>query len=156
MRSPSLAASLAAPLAGLAILALGATPAWAHARYERSDPQAGTMVDPSPAVLRAWFTQELMLRSGIAVTDQAGNQVDLGDGRVDQDDPDRKSMIVSLPPLPYGVYWVYYLTASAEDGDEETGFFSFGVGVTPPAASTATPAAADIGGRPAVCQGGEL
>ena len=146
MPAPSLAALVAAPLAGLAMLALGATPAWAHARYERSDPQAGTMVDASPPVLRAWFTQELMLRSGLAVFDEAGNQVDLGDGHVDQDDPDRKSMIISLAPLPNGVYWVYYLTASAEDGDEETGWFTFGVGLMPPAANTATPTAADPGG----------
>ena len=149
MPSPSLAALVAAPLAAVALVALCTTPAGAHARYERSDPQAGTMVDASPPVLRAWFTQELMLRSGIAVFDEAGTQVDLGDGRVDQDDPDRKSMIVSLPSLPTGVYWVYFLTASAEDGDEESGWFTFGVGVMPPSAeSTASPTTA--GRAPAV------
>ena len=155
MPSPSLAALVAAPLAAVALVALCTTPAGAHARYERSDPQASTMVDASRPVLRAWFTQELMLRSGIAVTDEAGTQVDLGDGRVDQDDPDRKSMIVSLPPLPGGVYWVYYRTASAEDGDEETGWFTFGVGVMPPAASTAAPTAA-AAGQPVVPCTGEL
>ena len=115
------------------------TPIYAHARYDYSDPAAGTMVDAAPSIVRAWFTQELMLRSSIAVTDEAGNQVDLVDGRVDPDDPDRKVMLVSLPPLPNGVYWVYYNAVSAEDGHEEGGFYSFGVGMTPPIAGTSTP-----------------
>ena len=105
------------------------------------------MVDGTPFVLRAWFTQELMLRSTIVVVDEMGNQVDLGDGRVDEDDPDRKSMVVSLPALPYGVYWVNWTTVSAEDGDDDGGTFAFGVGVTPPTAGTEIPPAA-ASGRP--------
>ena len=137
-RTHSYVALLVVPLFALALLASATRPAFAHARYDRSDPPAGGMVDAAPPVLRAWFTQELMLRSGIAVFDEAGTQVDLGDGRVDQDDPDRKSMIVSLPSLPTGVYWVYFLTVSAEDGDEESGWFTFGVGVMPPGAEGTT------------------
>lgn len=126
-------------LAAVALLLLN-TPglAFAHARYDSSDPMAGAMVDASPTALRAWFTQELMLRSAITVVDEAGNQVDLGDGRVDQDDPNRKSMIVSLSALPTGLYWVYYVATSAEDGHDEVGSFTFGVGVMPPAADLPT------------------
>ncbi len=58
--------------------------------------------------------------------------MDLGDGRVDPDDLERKTMLVTLPPLPPGDYWVYYLAASAEDGHDEAGSFTFGVGVVPP------------------------
>ena len=125
------------PLVAVALLVASTTaPAFAHARYERSEPMAGLMVDASPTVLRAWYTQELMLRSAIAVVDEAGNQVDLGDGRVDQDDPSRKTMVVSLPPLPVGLYWVYYVASSAEDGHDEVGSFTFGVGMMPPVAHT--------------------
>src|SRR5215213_9908084 len=92
--------TLGVPLIAVALLLLSTTaPAFAHARYDSSDPMAGAMVDTTPTAVRVWFTQELMLRSAITVVDEAGNQVDLGDGRVDQDDPNRKSMIVSLPPL---------------------------------------------------------
>jgi methionine-rich copper-binding protein CopC len=127
------------PLVAVALLLASTTAtAFAHARYERSDPMAGVMIDASPTVLRAWYTQELMLRSAIAVVDEAGNQVDLGDGRVDQDDPSRKTMVVSLPPLPVGVYWVYYVASSADDGHDEVGSFTFGIGMLPPVAEAST------------------
>ena len=148
---------------GVAMLALallfGGTPApaSAHARYDRSDPMAGAMIDTSPTALRAWYTQELMLRSAITVVDEAGNQVDLGDGRVDQDDPSRKTMLVSLPPLPGGLYWAYYVATSAEDGHDEVGSFTFGVGVMPPAAdASTTPIAAAESGQSAHYSTGEL
>jgi methionine-rich copper-binding protein CopC len=148
-RIPSFTLAFVAPFAALALLLASTTaPAFAHARYDRSEPMAGAMVDASPGVLRAWFTQELMLRSAIVVTDEAGNQVDLGDGRVDPDDPDRKSMLVSLPPLPAGAYWVYWSTVSAEDGDSESGSFTFGVGVMPPTARVDNSPTVASGGRP--------
>ena len=123
---------LAGPLLGLTLVTLASTTVFAHARYARSEPPAGGMVDSTPFVLKTWFTQELTSRgSTIAVFDEAGNQVDLGDGRVDLDDPDRKLMLVSLPALPAGVYTVRWVTSSAEDGDCDSGSFTVGVGVTP-------------------------
>ena len=147
---------LIVPLMVAALVSSSPTAAHAHARYEYSEPLAGAVVDGSPFVLRAWFTQELMLRSSIAVVDENGMQVDLGDGRVDQDDPDRKSMVVSLPALPTGVYTVYWASVSAEDGDDDTGFFSFGVGMTPPISDSTVPALASDGGRPACNPTGEM
>ena len=104
----------------------------AHARYDHSDPAAGAVLDGTPFVLRAYFSQELMKASTIRVMDVTGTQVDMGDGRVDTDDPDRKLMVVSLPTLQQGVYTVEWSSVSAEDGDAETGTFMFGVGVAPP------------------------
>ena len=126
---------LAGPLLGLALLTLASTTVFAHARYARSEPPAGGMVDSAPFVLKTWFTQELMSQSTIAVFDENGVQVDLGDGRVDLDDPDRKLMLVSLPALPVGVYTVWWQSLSAEDGDADSGSFTIGVGVTPPTAA---------------------
>ena len=119
---------LLAPFAALALLATCSSTTLAHARYVGSEPPADAIVSPGAFVLKAWFSQELMSQSAIAVLDAAGTQVDLGDGRVDLDDPDRKVMLVSLPDLPEGVYMVFWTTVSAEDGDVESGAFSFGVG----------------------------
>jgi methionine-rich copper-binding protein CopC len=128
---------------GAVILALGllvasSSNAFAHARYDRSEPPAGSALDGTPFVLRAWFTQELTSKSTIRVVDAYGTQVDLGDGGVDLDDPDRKAMTVSVPELPPGVYTVEFTTVSAEDGDAEPGSIAFGVGMTPPSADETT------------------
>ena len=118
-------------LAALALAVLSAPTTRAAARYAGSDPAAGTVVGPDPFVLRAWFTEELTSTSTIAVVDAAGRHVDLGDGRVDLDDPDRKVMVVSLPALPTGVYAARWVTVSAEDGSTAAGALAFGVGVVP-------------------------
>ncbi|HYU18623.1 MAG TPA: copper resistance CopC family protein [Chloroflexota bacterium] len=125
---------LAVALTAIGLFTQNVATTFAHARYDHSDPPAGSMVDGAPFVLKAWFTQEMMSRSSLMVVDETGTQVDLGDGRVDLDDPDRKVMLVSLPGLPTGVYTVKWMTISAEDGDDADGTFAFGVGVTPPAA----------------------
>ena len=137
---------LVTTIAAAAMLTIGTIPTFAHARYDRSEPPAGSMVDGTPFMLRAWFSQELMKASTIDVVDEAGNQVDLGDGRVDLDDPDRKLMLVSLPALPTGVYTVRWSTLSAEDGDWDSGTFTFGVGVMPPATGAQPAPAADGAG----------
>jgi methionine-rich copper-binding protein CopC len=73
-----------------------------------------------------------MKASTLQVMDDAGTQVDLGDGHVDLDDPDRKVMLVSLPDLQQGVYTVHWTAQSAEDGHTAAGHFTFGVGIAPP------------------------
>ena len=104
----------------------------AHARYDRSEPPSGSALDGDPFVLKAWFSQELTSKSFIQVVDANGAQVDLGDGKVDLDDPIRKMMTVSLPALPPGVYTVRYGADSAEDGHLYEGAFAFGVGMEAP------------------------
>ena len=121
-----------AAVIGLSLLIASSGQAFAHARYDHSDPPAGAMLDGQPFVLRAYFTQELTSKSTLRVLDANGAQVDLADGRVDLDDPDRKVMLVSLPALPTGVYTVEWGSVSAEDGDAESGTFGIGVGMTPP------------------------
>jgi methionine-rich copper-binding protein CopC len=115
---------------GLFVASFGG--ASAHSRYDHSDPVAGSVVDGTPFVLHAYFSQELMKASTLQVMDDAGTQVDLGDGHVDLDDPDRKVMLVSLPDLQEGVYTVHWTAQSAEDGHTASGHFTFGVGIAPP------------------------
>jgi len=126
-RRSLLAASLAV---GLFVAGVGGVSA--HSRYDHSDPVAGAVLDGTPFVLRAYFSQELMKASTIQIVDEAGAQVDLGDGHVDLDDPDRKVMLVSVPDLQAGVYTVDWTAVSAEDGHAAAGHFSFGVGMAPP------------------------
>lgn len=116
----------------VATVAASAGTVLAHARFDRAEPPAGSALDGTPFVLTAYFTQELTSRSTLRVLDANGIQVDLGDGHVDLNDPDRKIMYVSVPELPVGVYTVEYVAESAEDGHAEPGTFSFGVGKTPP------------------------
>ena len=111
-----LAVCMAIAALALALAGLCAPTTLASSRYDRSDPPAGAMIGPGSFVLRAWFSEELASSSTITVADDAGQQVDLGDGRVDLDDADRKVMLVSVPELPTGVYAVNWTTVSAEDG----------------------------------------
>jgi methionine-rich copper-binding protein CopC len=126
-----------------ALLVLGASKVSAHARFERTEPPNDAPLDGTPIVLKVFFSQELTSTSKIRVLDANGAQVDLGDGRVDLDDPIRKTMLVSLPELPVGVYTIDFTADSAEDGHEYPGTAQFGVGMLPPAAGqpSETPAA---------------
>jgi copper resistance protein C len=126
---------LGAVVLALGLLAASTGNVFAHARYDRSEPPAGSMVDGQSFVLKAYFTQELTSKSSMRVVDANGVQIDLGDGHVDLNDPDRKAMYVTLPELPVGVYTVEYTAESAEDGHAEPGTFAFGVGMTPPSAT---------------------
>ncbi len=130
---------LAVPLALFALLGFGTATTFAHARYDRSTPIAGGVAEATPFVMPVWFTQELMRASTIVLVDEAGVRVDLGDGRVDLDDPDRKVMLITVPELPTGVYTAYWSTLSAEDGHTGCGTFTFGVGVAPPPAPEVAP-----------------
>ena len=112
---------------------------FAHARFERAEPPIDAPLDGAPVVLKTYFSQELTSKSTVRVLDANGIQVDLGDGRVDLDDPIRKTMLVSLPELPVGLYTIDYMADSAEDGHEYPGTAAFGVGMAPP--SAAQPAA---------------
>jgi methionine-rich copper-binding protein CopC len=134
---------LGAALLGLVLLLASSSNAFAHARFDISDPPSGSALDGQPFVLRAWFSQELTSKSTMSVMDANGVQVDLGDGHVDMDDPDRKLMLVSLPELPEGIYTVLYAADSAEDGHTYEGAFAFGVGMEAPVGeiTVATPTA---------------
>lgn len=124
---------LAAVVLTLGLFLASTGSAFAHARYDRSEPASGSALDGSPFVLKAWFSQELTSKSTLRVIDANGVQVDSGDGHVDLDDPVRKVMLVSVPELPPGIYTVRYGADSAEDGHLYEGAFAFGVGMEAPA-----------------------
>ena|SRR5438067_1044607 len=130
---------------GLALTLLSLLPgrAAAHARPDRAEPPIAGVVAMAPTRLVVWFSQGVRNSgSSLQVLDSAGNRVDLGDGQVDLNDPDRKVMTVSLQPLADGVYTVQWRSLSADDDHEADGAFLFGVGadtVLPPTSSGGPP-----------------
>ncbi|MFQ3630120.1 copper resistance protein CopC [Roseiflexus sp.] len=111
--------------------------ALAHADYVSSEPPADGTVTAAPERIVIVFSQELKPEGNtIRVTDARGNQVDRGDTTLNRNDPNRKTLIVSLNPgLSDGVYTVNWKNAGA-DGHSETGRFRFTIsaGTTPAAA----------------------
>jgi methionine-rich copper-binding protein CopC len=120
---------LAVVIAAATLLLPFAENAIAHARLDQSQPAVDATLAEPPAEVRVWFTQELTLsRNEMAVYDVDGVQVDNGDTHVDQSDPNRKQLVVSLPWLSPGAYQVAYTSSSAEDGDLATDSYWFTVG----------------------------
>ena len=102
----------------------------AHAGYDRSTPAAGAVVDPAPALVEVWFTLEIDVGGTvITVSGPDGSRVDLDDETFDLNDLSRKRVTVTLrPDLGPGPYTVRWTTLSAEDGEEESGEFTFIIG----------------------------
>lgn len=131
--------------AGLIALSLGLAPrlAAAHANPTRAEPGIETVTPTPPTELKVWFSEELAPQgNSLEVLDSSGARVDRGDARVDLNDPDRKLLVVSLNPLPDGVYTVTWRSVSRADGHEASGSFRFGVGantVLPPRRAEGAP-----------------
>jgi len=86
-------------------------------------------VPQPPTKVQIWFTQDLEPAfSTIAVMDEAGNRVDLGDTKIEAG----SQMLVSLKPLAPGKYKVKWHALSV-DTHETDGTFTFTVvgAVTP-------------------------
>jgi len=100
----------------------------------------------APTLVEIYFTQEID-SSGtvIRVFGPDGAQVDLGDTTLDLYDPYRKRVTVSLlPDLGPGSYRVEWTSLSAEDGESDSGSFSYsvaGASGSPVASPAASPAA---------------
>lgn len=112
----------------------------AHAKYERSEPADGAVLEKAPPRVDVWFSQEMARKGGLpslVVVNDVGDQVDLGSVL---DDNDRKHVFADLAPaLPEGRYTVIWHTLSDEDAEEAQGAFHFYVG-TGPGESTPAPA----------------
>lgn len=111
------------------LLAMSISSATAHSvELIRSEPADGQVLGQSPAQVTAWFNEEMQTGvSTIQVFNADGDQIDNGDGGVDLNDPDHASMIVTLPSLPDGAYFVRWHIVLL-DGDPTDGNFTFFVG----------------------------
>lgn len=117
--------------------------ALAHASLVESDPAEGSALDASPPKIKLTFNEQVEADfSGIAVYDQSGARVDLGDSRVAPDNVQRVE--VGLKPLTTGYYTVSWKVVSA-DGHLVKGAYTFAIGHPAGAAQAvdaATPGAA--------------
>lgn len=108
---------------------------FAHADYERSEPDRNEVLPAPPDQVDVWFTQDVRKREGfyfLRVFDEQGAQVSEGDGSIDDDD--RAHIITELPTiLTAGRYVVEWMTTSDLDGDDDEGAFCFYVAAEPTA-----------------------
>ena len=114
-------------LAILLYSAWAVTPAHAHALLLHSNPAPNSVLAQAPAQVELFFSETVEPSlSTISVFDSSSKAVDLGDVRVDPNDPTR--MTVSVGSLPDGVYTIAWKAISATDGHLTSGSFPFAIG----------------------------
>jgi copper resistance protein C len=110
----------------VALLLIGA-PAGvgAHAFLDRAEPRVGSKVHTAPTQVTLWFTERLEpAYSRVKVVNEAGQQVDRGDGGVAAGDP--RQLRISVAPLAPGAYRVIWRVLSVDTHVTE-GDFTFHV-----------------------------
>lgn len=109
----------------LALLAVPAPRANAHAFLDHASPAVGSTVHGSPARVQLFYTQNLEPAfSTVQVVDANGKQVDKGNKTVDPKSP--AELDVSLNTLPPGDYKVIWRVLSVDTHTTE-GKFTFTV-----------------------------
>ena len=105
---------------------ISSSPARAHAFLDHASPAVGSSVPTAPPVVTLWFTQDLEPAfSGVTVTNEAGQRVDLGNAQIPQGSP--AELQVGLTPLPPGTYLVSWHVVSVDTHPTE-GTFTFEIG----------------------------
>ncbi len=133
-----------------ALLALGAFGvASAHAELDHCTPATGSKVATAPSQVVCVYSEEIDTKaSTMSVWDANNNQVDKKDAHVDLNDPDHKTLIVSLDTslVKDGAYTVKWHAVTPDDGGISDGSWQFIVGtaaVTPqPTTEIVNPATA--------------
>jgi len=98
-------------------------PARGHAFLDHASPPVGSSVSASPPVVTLWFTQDLEPAfSGVTVTNEAGQRVDLGNAQILQGSP--AELQIGLKPLVPGTYLVSWHVVSVDTHPTE-GTFTF-------------------------------
>ena len=107
----------------------------AHASYVRSEPAFAAELATAPDQIDLWFSQQLFRRQGantIRLLDSSGTERLLNETLIDS--ADRTHLFARVAePLPPGRYIVEWTNLSAEDGDADSGRYSFYVAHIPSA-----------------------
>jgi copper resistance protein C len=116
---------LVLPAALLAMAALPAQPALAHAFLDHAVPAVGSTVASAPKQVQLFFTQDLEPAfSGAMIADASGKPVAAGAAVFD---PQNKAeMVLNLSPLPSGHYKVSWHALSVDTHRTE-GSFGFDI-----------------------------
>ena len=110
---------------------IAATTVFAHAKLDKCDPAVGSTVAVAPSQVKCTLTEEVDTKTAtMSVFDASGAQVDKKDARLDLNDPDRKTLIVSLDTskMKSGNYTVKYHFFTPDDSGITDGEFQFVVG----------------------------
>jgi methionine-rich copper-binding protein CopC len=103
------------------LLLLSAAPAWPHASLVRSSPGRRATLTTAPDRVQLWFNEAVEPRfSSASVWNAAGQPMDLGDARVEPEDP--KQLTVGLKPLGRGTYRVRFRVLSVDGHVVESEF----------------------------------
>ena len=105
--------------------------AFAHAKLDHCTPAVDATVAQAPGQVVCVMSEEIDTKlSTISVWDANGVQVDKKDAHVDLNDPDHKTLIVSLDSasMKDGIYTVKYHTVTPDDGGVMDGTFQFVAG----------------------------
>ncbi|HEU5369222.1 MAG TPA: copper resistance protein CopC [Ktedonobacterales bacterium] len=126
-------------LAGaLGLIVLLAGVAFAHASYVSSDPAAGAVLAAAPTQVTVRFAENVDPQGSSLVVyhepeakntfsfDAEAKTVSTGQTQFPLSDP--KSMTIAMTGDGNGIYAVAWKTVSADDGDQDSGVFFFGVG----------------------------
>lgn len=135
---------------GIAALALAmltaitlAGGAMAHAEPARANPPINGSVAASPAQVEIWFSEEATNATTIKVFGPDGVRVDLGDSKLDLQDPQRVHVTVDvLKNLAAETYRVEWNSVSGMDGDAANGEYNFTISADTPVASSPIASAA--------------
>jgi LPXTG-motif cell wall-anchored protein len=140
-------------LISVAALSLGVFQvAFAHAKIDHCTPAVDSTVAQAPAQVVCVMSEEIDTQlSTMSVWDAAGVQVDKRDAHVDLNDPDHKTLLVSLDTssITNGVLTVKYHTVTPDDNGITDGTFQFVVG------SAATTPVPDVTATSAMPESGE-
>jgi methionine-rich copper-binding protein CopC len=112
--------------AAVAVVVLGATPAFAHAHLLSQSPSEGVVLSAAPTLLTLKFSESVSLKfTGVKVTGLGDTEVSLGTESLDPADDALLSVPVAdvLGPGVYTVAW----HALSTDGHKSTGSYSFTV-----------------------------
>ena len=109
-------------VAGLAAIGNAPSPR-AHAVLDHASPAVGSSVPAPPPIVALWFTQDLEPAfSGVTVTNEAGQRVDLGNAQIAQGSP--AELQIGLKQLAPGTYLVSWHVVSVDTHPTE-GTFTF-------------------------------
>jgi copper transport protein len=120
----------------LSLLPLAAV--FAHANLVSSIPADGSALTSAPSLITLQFSENLDASfSAVSLLNSQGLVVVPGPGTILSGSP--RTITLSLPPLPDGVYSAAWKTRSAEDGHVANGAVSFSVGKATPRVSLLPP-----------------
>jgi copper resistance protein C len=104
-----------------------ANPVWGHATLVKSSPANGASLAQSPPAIRAWFNEELAIKSS-TMRLYDNHQKLVASGGVDSTVAKHNVMKIAPPTLAKGAYVVQWVAVSADDNETRKGSFKFSIG----------------------------